>query len=102
MKKNKKDFADKARQVVDGKIRRAMMDRITKGFRGLTTERLVLVADYVNSLIEVDEETLRVAEEQSIQICGYNPKEHMSDHDWNVMQKRNEEALKIEEEDSII
>lgn len=75
------------------KIRRACHSKITESLRNLTTERLVLLTDYCLSLVEVDEEALQIAEQQAIEVCGYNPTANISEHDWAVMQKRNEEAL---------
>ena len=79
------------------KIRRACLSQINGTFRKLTTERLAMLADYADSLEGVDEEALQIAEKQAVEICGYNPTENISDHDWAVMQKRNEEALEKEE-----
>ncbi len=93
MSKKEDDLTQRREEL---KIRKACIEQIKGSFKDLTTERLALLADYSESLIAVDEEALQVAEQQAIDICGYNPTEHISEHDWAVMQKRNEEALEIE------
>ena len=89
-KKNNKQIEQRREEL---KIRKACISSLTASFKELTTERLTLLTDYANSLVAIDEEALQVAEQQSIDICGYNPTKDISDHDWAVMQKRNEEAL---------
>ncbi len=79
------------------KIRKLCISHITGCFRNMTTERLTLLTDYALSLVTIDEEALQAAEAQAIQACGYNPTENISEHDWAVQQKRNEEALAKEE-----
>ena len=86
----------------DGKIRRAAIEGITANFRRLNTERLLLASDYVNSLASIDEEALRAAEKQAIEICGYNPTTVISDDEWEGQLRRNEQSLKIEEEEALV
>lgn len=91
MAKKDKDELQKRREEI--KIRKECIVQINGCFRKLTTERLALLTDYALSLQGVDEEALQIAEKQAIEICGYNPTMVISDHDWAVMNKRNEEAL---------
>ena len=91
MHKKNTDEVEKRREEL--RIRKMCISRLKDTFRLLNTERLALLADYANSLIEIDEDKLQLAEQQAIEICGYNPTADISEHDWAVMQKRNEEAL---------
>jgi len=92
-KKNAQELQKRREEL---KIRKHCIKLINDSLRDLTTERLAKLADYALSLMDVDEEALQIAEQQAIEICGYNPTENISDHDWAVMQKRNEEALEKE------
>ena len=93
----KKDAQELQRHREELRIRKGYYQTITDSFRLLSTERLALLADYAVSLVGVDEEALQIAETQAIEVCGYNPTENISDHDWAIMQKLNEEAIEIEE-----
>ncbi len=95
MFKKKQEEMQKRREEI--KIRRVCIEHINGCFRNMTTERLAMLADYALSLVTIDEEALQIAETQAIEVCGYNPTADMSEHDWAVMQKRNEEALAKEE-----
>jgi hypothetical protein len=78
-----------------------LIQEINSYLEHITTERLEKIREYALSLLHVNDEILNLKEEQSIEILGYNPTEHIDDWEWEQMLKRDQmsqERLKNKEE----
>lgn len=78
-----------------------LIQEINSYLEHITTERLEKIRDYTLSLLHINDEKLNLKEEQSIEILGYNPTDHIPDWEWDAMLKRDQmsqERLKNKEE----